>query len=174
MHHETALLYQFSLQLIAIIVKCLRRTPLFACRMASGLMEILKARNSINLLLIDLISFLRPPIDTPKKYSLVVYLMVVEKRRWGPQLIATNISSAGMRNAVLCFCFSFLERESLKFLKISQWNFLIGFIVMSTTIFYSFVKLSRKILSLYSCDNRFKNSLSVSWRVGWMFGNRRR
>lgn len=67
MHHETALLYQFSLQLIAIIVKCLRRTPLFACRMASGLMEILKARNSINLLLIDLISFLRPPIDTPKK-----------------------------------------------------------------------------------------------------------
>lgn len=45
-------------------------TPPFGCRMASGLMEILKARNSINLLLIDLISFLRPPIDTPKNNSL--------------------------------------------------------------------------------------------------------
>lgn len=54
----------FEKKLHAIIVKCLHHITLpfktLTLRMASGLMEIWKARNSINLLLIDLISFYAP------------------------------------------------------------------------------------------------------------------
>lgn len=132
-------------------------------RMASGLMEIWKARNSINLLLIDLISFLRPPIDAPKKFLSSSSPAV--DRRQGPQLMAREL----MEWDVLCFCFSlsFFEKNwnSLTFLKTSEWNFLIGFIVMSTTMFfYSFVKLTHKHSSqIFSVERRRSKSSAFRW-----------
>lgn len=94
----------------AIIIKFVslhHQTPLniLETRTASGLMEIWKARNSINLLLIDLISFLRPPIDAPKKKTLLLLGC-----RWVTRPTINSKLLIGMSRAVR-FCFRFNENS---------------------------------------------------------------